>query len=118
MAAMLVTLFAGGFAGLPLPGPDEARVPFALVICTADGLVRLDPDQATPPAGAAAHGLCLLCLPLSGDGGAAVALLVIVLLAVLGGRVQPPVPAAARTVPVTGFGSVRDVRGPPPGVAA
>lgn len=113
LAAMTLTLMAGSFGNLPLPAPGEAGGPFALVICTTDGLVSLVTGQDGPAEDGRGHGLCLLCLPLFVDGPAALTFLVLILIGRLVGRPAGTPPTAVLAGPVCGFGTVRDARGPP-----
>lgn len=113
LAAVVLTLMVGAFGNLPLPAPADADTPFAMVICTVDGVFVLGGQDDA--AASMVHGdLCLLCLPL-GLGGADAITLFLVVLAVLAVPRRAPCAAVARVIlgPSQDFGTARDVRGPP-----
>lgn len=68
LARLLATLMLAIAAAIPLrPASHATPAPFAIELCTAEGIVRiaLEPDEDTPAPGAAAAP-CLLCHGLPG----------------------------------------------------
>jgi hypothetical protein len=115
LAAVLTSLLLGSFGHLPLPGPTAPPLPFALSICTVDGLRPLDgPAADTGPQAEEHGGLCLLCLPLGVSGAPAATLPVVVLAAIAVPRhLAAPVSRTRHHGPSQDFGTARDARGPP-----